>query len=54
MSDEWKWSNKLSFMMFPTSGGIYVWRIFKEIYNPECLVPTLKHGGGSVKILTAI
>jgi hypothetical protein len=32
------WSDKSSFTLFPTSGGIYVWRTPKEAYNPECLV----------------
>jgi hypothetical protein len=29
-----------------TSGRVYFWRTPKEAYNPECLVPTVKHGGG--------
>jgi hypothetical protein len=48
-SDIWKnviWS--------PTSGRDYVWRTPKEGYNPECLVPTVKYGTGSVMIWAAI
>ena len=41
-------------MSFPTSGRVYVWRTSKEAGNPEGLVPTVKYGGGSVMILTAI
>jgi hypothetical protein len=37
------WLNKSSFMPFPTSGSVYVWRTPKEAYNLECLVPTVKH-----------
>jgi hypothetical protein len=37
------WSGELSFTLFPTSGRVFVWRIPKEAYNLECLVPTLKH-----------
>ena len=33
---------------------VYVWRTPKEAYNPECLVPTVKNGGGSVMIWAAI
>jgi hypothetical protein len=42
------WSDGLSFMLFPTSGRVYILRTPKEAYNPECLVPTVKHRGGSV------
>ena len=40
--------------MFPASGRIYVCRTPKEAYNPECLLPTVKQGGGSVTIWAAI
>jgi len=33
---------------------VYVWRMPKEAYKPECLVPTVKHGGGSMTIWAAI
>jgi hypothetical protein len=48
------WSDILSFMLFPTSGRVYVWRTPKEAYNPECLVPTVKHGRGSITVWAAI
>jgi hypothetical protein len=38
------WSGELSFVLFPTSGRVYIWRTPKEPYNPECLVPTVRHG----------
>jgi len=55
MSDDYKyiiWSHE-SFMLFPRSGRFYVRPMPKEVYNPECLVPTVKHGGGSVIIWAA-
>jgi hypothetical protein len=48
------WSDELSFMLFPTIGRVYVWRTPKEAYNLECLVPTVKHGAGSVMVWAAI
>jgi len=41
-------------MLFPTSGRVYVPRTPKKDYNPECLVPTVERGGGSVMIWAAI
>jgi hypothetical protein len=38
----------------PTSAQVYVWSMLKEAFNSECLVPTVKHGGGSVMIWAAI
>lgn len=36
--------------MFGTPGATYVRRRVGEEYNPECVVPTVKHGGGSIMI----
>jgi hypothetical protein len=38
------WLNESSFTLFPTSGRVYIWRTPKEAYNPEYLVPAVKHG----------
>jgi hypothetical protein len=48
------WSDEPSFTLFPTSGKLYVGRIPKKAYNPECLVPTVQHGEGSVMVWAAI
>jgi hypothetical protein len=40
-------------MLFPTSGRVYAWRKLKKAYNPECLVPIVKQGGGSGMIWVA-
>jgi hypothetical protein len=48
------WSDESSFTLFPRSGRIYVWRTPKEAHNPECMVPTVKYGGGSWMVWPAI
>jgi hypothetical protein len=48
------WSNESSFTLFPTSRRAYIWRTPKKAYNPECLVPTVKHRGGFVMVWAAI
>jgi len=56
-SDDWKyvmWSDESSFTLFPTSGRVCVCRTPKEAYIPECLVLSVKHGGGSLTIWAAI
>jgi hypothetical protein len=47
-------SDESSITLFPTSSRVYIWRTPKEAYNPECLIPTMKHGGRSVMIWAAI
>jgi hypothetical protein len=47
-------SDELSFTLFPISGIVYIWRTPKEAYNLEWLVPTVKHGRGSVMVWAAI
>jgi hypothetical protein len=56
-ADDWKHvmrSGESSFTLFPAPGRVYVWRTPKEAYNPDCLVPTVKHGGRSVMICAAM
>jgi predicted transcriptional regulator len=46
--DDWQyvmWSDESSFILLPTSGRVYVWRMPKEACNPDCLLPTVEHGG---------
>jgi hypothetical protein len=48
------WSYESSFTLFSTSGRVYIWRSPKEAYNPECLAPAVKHGGGSMMVWAAV
>jgi hypothetical protein len=55
--EQWKnviFSDESSFTLFPTTDRVYVWRQPKEAFEPDCLLPTVKHGGGSVMIWGAI
>jgi hypothetical protein len=47
-------SDESSFTLFATLGRVYVWRTPKEVYNSECLVPTVKHGRSSVMVWVTI
>ncbi|GFX96488.1 transposable element Tc1 transposase [Trichonephila clavipes] len=44
------WSDESTFTQFQTTGRVYVWRTPKEAFAPECIVPTVKHGGGSLMV----
>jgi hypothetical protein len=37
-------ADESSFIRFPLSGRVYIWKTPEEAYNPECLVPTVKNG----------
>ncbi|GFV01704.1 transposable element Tcb1 transposase [Trichonephila clavipes] len=41
-------SDESTFTLFQTTGRVYVWRTPKEAFAPECIVSTVKHGGGSL------
>ncbi|GFU92802.1 transposable element Tcb1 transposase [Trichonephila clavipes] len=48
------WSDESTFTLFQTTGRVYVWRTPKEAFAPECIVLTVKHGGGSLMVWGAI
>jgi len=49
--DDWKrviWSDESRFTLFQSDKKIHVWRLPNERYQVNCLVPTIKHGGGGI------
>ena len=49
--NDWKnviWSDESRFTLFQNDGKVHVWRLPKEKYDVNCLVPTVKHGGGGI------
>ncbi|GFW85474.1 transposable element Tc1 transposase [Trichonephila clavipes] len=48
------WSDESSFTLFQTTGRVFVWQALTEAFHVDCLVPTVKHGGGSVMVWAAI
>ena len=56
-TDQWKqviFSDESSFSLFLNAGRDYVWRQPSESCNPDCLLPTVKHVGGSIMVWAAI
>ncbi len=47
------WSDETKINVFGTDGFKAVWRRKGEEYKEKCMVPTVKHGGGSVLMLAA-
>ena len=43
------WTDKSKFNLFGSDGRVMVWRTPQEAFDPRCMVPTVKHGGGNVK-----
>ncbi len=44
------WSDESKFNLFGSDGKVMVWRSPKEKFDPKCIIPTVKHGGGSVTV----
>ncbi|GFX27653.1 transposable element Tc1 transposase [Trichonephila clavipes] len=44
------WSDESTFTLFQITGRVYVGRTPKEAFAPECIVPTVEHGGGSLMV----
>ncbi len=42
------WSDETKINVFETDGFKTVWRRKGDEYKEKCMVPTVKHGGGSV------
>jgi transposase len=52
-TDQWRkvlWSDESKFNLFSSDGIKYVRRPIGQRYNPKFMVPTVKHGGGSVMV----
>ena len=51
--DYWKdvlWSDETKINLFGSGGVQHVWRRPGQEFNDQCIVPTVKHEGGSVMI----
>ena len=43
------WTDESKFNLFRSDGRVMVWQTPQEAFDPRCMVPTVKHGGGNVK-----
>ena len=48
--DPFLWSDETKVNLFGSDGVQNVWRRPREEYTKKCLVPTVKHGGGSLMV----
>ncbi|KFM67704.1 Transposable element Tc1 transposase, partial [Stegodyphus mimosarum] len=51
--DQWKrvlWSDESRFTLYRSDGRVWVWRLPGERLLAECIVPTVKFGGGGIMV----
>ncbi|GFS88350.1 transposable element Tc1 transposase [Trichonephila clavipes] len=51
--DMWKtvlWSDESGFIVWLSDGGVWVWRMLAERFFSDCIMPTVKFGGGRIMV----
>ena len=48
------WSDESKFNIFKSDGRTYIRRTKSEEFNEDCVISTIKHGGGSVMVWSCI
>lgn len=44
------WSDETKIELFGRNSACHVWRKTNDAYKPNCTIPTVKHGGGSIMV----